>query len=285
MGDIVYGKCVEVIDAQPVTFRTPEAFIGLPRWDVNRDHGTISFQFSTTESNGLIMYNSGTFGSSNHDFFALEIIDGQFYLVMDIGTGAIKVKVSRSRVDDGVTHSVFFNYRGDKGFIRLDSHVTDYKTIGSGKQLNLEDMLFVGGIDFERYKYRLPKELWSGTLRHGFVGCIQELEINEEKVDLMTVARTQKQKNIRTECTKREPQCMSQPCLHGGLCSEGWNRYICHCENTAYSGKNCENGIDNFLSCHSPSPYIVYNNMSLCSSNYPVILALLCRRKLQGKLR
>ncbi|XP_053395317.1 neurexin-1-like isoform X3 [Mercenaria mercenaria] len=244
MGDVVFGKCEEVIDSQPVTYTTPDSFVALPRWDVKKNSGTISFQFQTTEPDGLVMYNSGTYGSSNFDFFAMEIIDSYFYLIMDLGTGAIKEKVSRTEVDDGVPHIVHFQYSGRTGFIRVDAHETEYVTPGMGMQLDLEDMLFIGGLNFQRYNsYRLPKELWSGILKHGFVGCIQDMMINDEKVDLMTVARKQLQRDIKSECQKMDAQCLSQPCLHGGTCSEGWNRYACDCTNTSYKGKNCENAV------------------------------------------
>lgn len=244
IGDIVFGKCEEVIDSQPVTFTTPESFVALPRWDVTKNSGTIEFQFRTTESNGLIMYNSGLYGSNNYDFFAMEVVDGDFYLIMNLGTGAIKEKVSRSNVDDGMPHIVYFKYSGKSGLIRVDSHEIEYLTPGMGTSLDLEDLLFIGGLNFDRYNtYRLPKELWTGMLKKGFVGCIQDLVVNNEKIDLMTVARKQLQRDIRAECRKAENQCSSQPCLHQGTCKEGWNRYVCDCRNTSYRGKNCEHGM------------------------------------------
>lgn len=242
-GGIVYDKCEEVIDSQPVTFTTPESFVALPRWDLSKKTGTIEFQFRTTEPNGLLMYNSGLYGQNNFDFFAMEVIDGDFYLVMNLGTGSIKEKVSRGHVDDGMPHTVYFQYRGKSGLIRVDSHEVEYLTPGLGISLDLEDLLFIGGLNFERYNtYRLPKEVWTGVLKAGFVGCIQDLVINNEMIDLMTVARKQNQRDIRAECRKGEDQCASQPCLQRGKCTEGWNRYICDCSSTAYRGKNCEHG-------------------------------------------
>lgn len=240
IGDILFDQCQQIVESQPVTFTSPECFVALPRWDVTQNSGTIEFQFRTTESDGLIMFNSG---SSNSDFFAMEIIDGHFYLVMDLGTGAIKEKVSRSPVDNGMPHVVYFQYSGKSGLVRVDSHEIEYLTPGMGTQLDLEDLMYIGGLNFDRYNaYRLPKELWAGILKKGFVGCLQDLVINDEKIDLMTVARRQMQRDIRAECQRGESQCSSQPCLHRGICREGWNRYICDCRNTSYRGKNCEHG-------------------------------------------
>ena len=33
-----------------------------------------------------------------------------------------------------------------------------------------------------------------------------------------------------------------RPCMHGGKCREGWNRHICQCESTSFSGAACGNG-------------------------------------------
>ena len=88
-GDVVFDKCEELVDALPITFSTPEAFITLPKWDASKG-GNIEFQFRTNEPNGLLMYNSGM--ETDSDFFALEILEGYLYLLMDLGDGAIKVK-------------------------------------------------------------------------------------------------------------------------------------------------------------------------------------------------
>ena len=243
IGDVVFQKCEEIVDPEPVTFTTPESFIALPHWDLSSNVGTISFQFSTTETNGLLMYNSGSYKADHLDFFALEIIDGYLYLVLDLGARAIKEKASRTNINDGVTHTVYVQYNGQTGYIRVDSHQTPYSVSGSQTKLNLVELLYIGGMDFKRYNpYRLPKELWAGTLQHGFVGCLQDLMINNNKMDLMTIARKQRQRNIIGECQMSGPQCQSQPCMHSGFCSEGWNRYICDCRATGYTGAMCDSG-------------------------------------------
>ena len=38
---------------------------------------------------------------------------------------------------------------------------------------------------------RLPETLWSGTLRHGFVGCLRNLYINGASMDLGQYAKQQ----------------------------------------------------------------------------------------------
>ena len=58
----------------------------------DRSKGSIAFQFRTAEKGGLIMYSNGNRDSK--DFFALEIMDGQLYLVFNMGSGIQKVNLS-----------------------------------------------------------------------------------------------------------------------------------------------------------------------------------------------
>ncbi|KAH1007305.1 hypothetical protein HUJ04_004560, partial [Dendroctonus ponderosae] len=45
--------------------------------------------------------------------------------------------------------------------------------------------------------------------------------------------------SIRTLCHTQPQQCPSQPCLNGGTCTEGWNRFVCDCTNTTFTGPTC----------------------------------------------
>lgn len=36
--------------------------------------------------------------------------------------------------------------------------------------------------------------------------------------------------------------CSEIMCAREGLCTEGWNRPVCDCVNTPYTGKQCEQG-------------------------------------------
>ena len=45
--------------------------------------------------------------------------------------------------------------------------------------------------------------------------------------------------SIRTSCHIMPPKCPERPCMHGGSCEEGWNRYICQCQDTSFTGPTC----------------------------------------------
>ncbi len=59
------------------------------------------------------------------------------------------------------------------GSITIDGQGTTYKIEGSNSQLDLEGDLFIGGITMEEGNQKIPRELWTGILKHGFVGCVQ----------------------------------------------------------------------------------------------------------------
>ncbi len=66
-----------------------------------------------------------------------------------------------------------------------------YNTLGDSYQLDLDGSLMVGGIGMVVDNAAIPSGLWSATLRHGYVGCMRDLVINGNAVDLAAFARQQ----------------------------------------------------------------------------------------------
>lgn len=239
IGNVLFNKCEDQKESQPVTFTSPESYIELSSWQV-KHKGSMSFEFQTIESNGVMLYNSGL--DSQSDFFAIEILDGHLFMLMDLGSGAIKVQASPQRVDDGNLHHLSLEYRGKEGTLVLDDQRKKYTTIGDSGQLDLAGKLYVGGVNDHTDAYMLPKELWAGMLGYGYVGCLQNLILNGKKVDLAHAAQRQMASGIGEYCRSMEPQCLSQPCMFKGTCSEGWNRFICDCRGTGHMGPVCQKG-------------------------------------------
>ncbi|KAL6485862.1 hypothetical protein MHYP_G00052540, partial [Metynnis hypsauchen] len=112
-GDVVF-KCENVPTLDPISFETADSFLSLPKWNTKRV-GSISFDFRTSEPNGLILYTQGkpqdkrdahSQKSNKVDFFAVELLDGSLYILLDMGSGTIKVKATQNKVNDGVWHHV-----------------------------------------------------------------------------------------------------------------------------------------------------------------------------------
>ncbi|KAG8193397.1 hypothetical protein JTE90_012197 [Oedothorax gibbosus] len=232
-GDVQFF-CQEMEAADPITFTTRESFLALPTWEGSKT-GSVAFRFRTNEATGLLMYNGGQGG----DVFALELLDGHVYLVLGLGSGIAKVKASAKRCDDGQWHTVTLRRTGKTGRIAVDEAAYDFTTPGTASQLDLEGPLFVGALAPSDQGPGVPSEVWTAKLNYGYVGCLRQLVVNGKTVDLAEQAREQDSGSLRPSCHTSPSQCDSQPCLNGGLCSEGWNRFVCDCTRTGFTGPVC----------------------------------------------
>ncbi|XP_023936294.1 neurexin-1 isoform X1 [Bicyclus anynana] len=229
--------CSATDSADPVTFATKDAHLILPKWEAVKT-GTISFKFRTNEPNGLILFNMGA-KPPRADLFAVEILNGYIYVHVDLGSGGVRVRASRRRVDDSHWHEFLLRRTGRDGRVTVDGANAEFKTPGESNQLELDGPLFVGGLGSEYSASRTPAVLWTAALRQGFVGCIRDLVLNGKPQDLTAYARQQDSASVRPACHVLMKQCVSSPCQHGGVCSEGWNRGLCDCSATNYGGPTC----------------------------------------------
>uniref|UniRef100_A0A8I3S7I6 Neurexin-2 n=1 Tax=Canis lupus familiaris TaxID=9615 RepID=A0A8I3S7I6_CANLF len=248
-GDLSF-RCEDVAALDPVTFESPEAFVALPRWSAKRT-GSISLDFRTTEPNGLLLFSQGRragAGAGSHssaqraDYFAMELLDGYLYLLLDMGSGGIKLRASSRKVNDGEWCHVDFQRDGRKGSISVNSRSTPFLATGESEILDLESELYLGGLpEGGRVDLPLPPEVWTAALRAGYVGCVRDLFIDGRSRDLRGLAEAQGAVGITPFCSRETlKQCASAPCRNGGICREGWNRFVCDCVGTGFLGRVCE---------------------------------------------
>lgn len=247
-GNLVY-QCEEVQAADPITFTTRESFLALPKWEAIKS-GSISLKIRTNEPNGVIVYSFG--GSTANqpgpsDFFALELLDGQIHLLLNLGTGSIKVKASSKRVDDSQWHVITLIRTSKSGRVTVDDFAVDFITPGPSNQLDLESPLYLGGSGpSARHKSSIfndvPPQLWAGSLNYGFVGCVRDLVLNNQAIDIASYAREQDSGSVKPACHPAFNFCDKSPCFNGGVCSEGWNRFLCNCRETSFTGPVCAKG-------------------------------------------
>ncbi|XP_048392718.1 neurexin 1a isoform X36 [Stegostoma tigrinum] len=246
---MVAFKCENVATLDPITFETPESFISLPKWNAKKT-GSISFDFRTTEPNGLILFSHGKPRHQKDaknprivkvDFFAIEMLDGHLYLLLDMGSGAIKTRATQRKVNDGEWYHVDFQRDGRSGTITINSKRSPYMAHGESEILDLDDDLYLGGLPENKAALIFPTEVWTALLNYGYVGCIRDLFIDGQSKDIRRMAEIQNVAGVKPSCAKEGPkQCLSNPCRNNGVCREGWNRYICDCSGTGFLGKSCE---------------------------------------------
>ncbi|XP_043272551.1 neurexin-3 isoform X2 [Venturia canescens] len=220
-----------------VTFTSPESHLVLLPWK-HPASGVISFKIRTNEPNGLVMY-SRSGAATRPDLFAFEILDGHLYVHIDLGSGPIKVKASRRRVDNGTWHDVSLRRVERNGYVAVDGDKTDFRTVGDSTELDLDGLLYIGGVGVPFAPLTVPPVLWTGALRQGYVGCMRDLVIDGQPVDITGYAQQQDSGAVRPACHAQSAHCPSQPCMHGGRCVEGWNRFHCDCTATPYTGPTC----------------------------------------------
>uniref|UniRef100_A0A9J7XTW3 Neurexin-2-like n=1 Tax=Cyprinus carpio carpio TaxID=630221 RepID=A0A9J7XTW3_CYPCA len=243
-GDLTF-RCEDVAALDPVSFDVPTAYVTLPRWNAKKT-GSVSFDFRTTEPNGLLLFSHGRpQGTKDHrpkvDFFTMELLEGFLYLLMDMGSGSIKMKAGNKKVNDGEWCHVDFQREGRKGSISVNGRSMPFSTNEGSEILDLDGEMYLGGLPEDSGSLPLPPEVWTARLRLGFVGCVRDLFIDGRSKDLRRLAELQSAPGVSSFCTREtHRRCSSEPCAHGGRCREGWNRHVCDCTGTGYLGPNCE---------------------------------------------
>ncbi|XP_077143423.1 neurexin-2-beta isoform X13 [Ranitomeya variabilis] len=258
-GDLLF-RCENVPSLDPVTFQATEAFLRLPRWETKKA-GSISFDFRTTEPNGLLLFSQGrprtgsgqaaavpgsvTTGRPERppkaDYFSVELLEGTLYLLLDLGSGGIKVKGSHKKVNDGEWCHVDIQRDGRKGSISVNSRNTPFQVGGDSEILDLDGEMYLGGLPEPREDLQLPPEVWTASLGLGFVGCIRDLFVDGKSRDIRRLSEVSGAAGVAPFCTREtQRHCTNSPCRNGGQCREGWNRFICDCVGTGYLGDTCE---------------------------------------------
>ncbi|KAM9250274.1 neurexin-2-like [Cariama cristata] len=241
-GALLFG-CEAVAALEPITLGTPQAFLALPAWRAARA-GSVSFDFRTTEPNGLLLFGQGRPRGppgTRPDYFALELLEGHLYLLLDMGSGGVKVRASARKVTDGEWCHVDVQRDGRKGSVSVNSRSTPFLASGESEVLDLDSQLYLGGLPEVWPGPPLPPELWSAFLRYGYVGCVRDLFVDGRSWDVRRLAEAQASPGVTPFCARDPPRhCASGPCRNGGLCREGWNRFVCDCLGTGYLGPRCE---------------------------------------------
>lgn len=114
---------------------------------------------------------------------------GHLYLHLDLGSGAVKVKATTRRADDGSWHEVMLRRNGREGRLTVDENAADFSTPGESTQLDLEGGMYLGGLG--PLQLPVPPALWSAVLNVGYVGCLRDFVVDGKALDIAEYARQQ----------------------------------------------------------------------------------------------
>lgn len=67
------------------------------------------------------------------DLFAVEMLNGYIYVHVDLGSGGVRVRASRRRVDDSHWHEFLLRRSGRDGRVTVDGANAEFKTPGKSE--------------------------------------------------------------------------------------------------------------------------------------------------------
>jgi len=173
------------------------------------------------------------------DFFAVELSDGDLYVVLNLGGQTQRFLVGTG-VNDGQAHHVIVEHSGRSLTFTFDGQQSrDRLLTGDDGSLDLGSNFFVGGTS---HPERLPWLLYS-RMRDYYRGCLWDLRFDGgEVVELDELRRQQGMFQMITGCASMPVDCTATSCQHGGVCRERWSGQDCYCLLTAYTGRRCQRG-------------------------------------------
>ncbi|XP_059929801.1 neurexin 1a [Gadus macrocephalus] len=234
-GDIDYCELNAVIGykniiADPVTFKSRASYVTLTTLQAYYAMH-LFFQFKTTSSDGLILYNSG----DGNDFIVVELVKGYLHYVSDLGNGAHLIKGNSNKpLNDNHWHNVIISRdTNNLHTVKIDTKITTQTTSGA-KNLDLKGDLYIGGVAKEMFK-ELPKLVHA---KEGFQGCLASVDLNGRLPDLMSDA-LDCVGQIERGCEGPSTTCQEDSCANQGVCLQQWEGFSCDCSMTSFGGPLC----------------------------------------------
>nr|XP_020658114.1 neurexin-2 [Pogona vitticeps] len=234
-GDISYCELnarfgLRNIIADPVTFKSKASYLALATLQAYASMH-LFFQFKTTATDGLILFNSG----NGNDFIVVELVKGYIHYVFDLGNGPSLMKGNSDKpVNDNQWHNVIVSRdTNNVHTLKIDSRTVTQHSNGA-RNLDLKGELYIGGLSKNMFS-NLPKLVAS---RDGFQGCLASVDLNGRLPDLIADA-LHRIGHVERGCDGPSTTCTEDSCANQGVCLQQWDGYTCDCTMTSYGGPVC----------------------------------------------
>ncbi|KAG5443997.1 Pikachurin [Clonorchis sinensis] len=198
--------------------------------------------FKPVSPNGLLLY-QGYSHDRRGDFLTVLLVQSHIEVQFDLGSGTANLR-SPSVLMMNTWHTVRFWLNGRQGFLVVDNEdqVTTAFSYGPLVQLTLDQHMFIGSHpDADLTSAHLNdylRKVGGGNVP-GFHGCIQQLQLNGQSVDLLRDAL----RGVNME------NCLGHPCarpdttcMHSSHCRPEGEDFTCVCF-LGYVGKKCDTPI------------------------------------------
>lgn len=196
------------------------------RWDAST-RSDLTFQFKTSESDGLLMY----FDDGGYcDFLLLTVSEGLLQLRYSIDCAETTI-TSEKMVNDSRWHFVTISRHNLRTALALDGQTKEDEVRPQRQFMKIVSDLFLGGLpgDIRTAAITLP----SVRDLPPFKGIISDLSYGNK---LPTLINSEK---VRLEMIGL---CTENPCENGGTCSLADGEPYCDCSKTGYVGRYCTEG-------------------------------------------
>ncbi|KFM68851.1 Neurexin-2-alpha, partial [Stegodyphus mimosarum] len=214
---------------------SPNSYAQFKRWYAGVTD-SLSFDFRTTEPNGLLLYLDD---GGISDFIELKLVDGTLRLRFNLGGGALLIHAGRNLHDDQWHHVELIRNVEDT-LLRVDDDTQSKVTKGNDYlfgNFSGNSFVYIGGIP-SWYSAKLTQmSLPSVFFEPHFRGSIRNVvyaseEGSHQHQDMIEF------KGIRSNdldaCKHHDP------CQHGGECISTDSGAICNCNTGDYDGNFCE---------------------------------------------
>ncbi|CAK5077763.1 unnamed protein product [Meloidogyne enterolobii] len=171
------------------SFNNGNNYTKLPPWR-SPSRGTLAFQFRTLTPDGLILYH-GMAQCRNFticDYLAFELIDGHLFMIVNLGSGDIRLQASAKSLNDGLWHSVVMERGGRKdepiflGAVPWPDLFSFDQENGNNHQVEAVTVIEMG--ETAKMKRNFPSSVWTINLRQGFLGCMKNIRLNGINIEI-----------------------------------------------------------------------------------------------------
>ena len=166
-----------------------ESYLKLPRF-ISREAQTISLDFNTQATDGIVYFSrrmpTEATGPNPNDFVAIHMDAGRIALSFNLGEESVVIQ-STNVVNDGQWHHLEAMQNGTMAYLTVDGDRMQAMSMGPLSMLDTTASTYIGGVPTE-------SQISQFTGFTHFVGCVRDLQQNQQDIDLQRYLATQ---NVR----------------------------------------------------------------------------------------